>query len=84
MPTGPDGCPLLGSEHPPAGGGSECAILAGESAQFHAGANTSRAWAKDSSSYGLARRFDPRWRRGGMGISSGGGGGAISGCLLAV
>src|SRR5690242_231939 len=38
-PTGPDGCPLLGSGPPPAGRGLECAIFAGASEQFHAGAN---------------------------------------------
>ena len=40
MPTGPDGCPLLGSGHPPAGRSPECAIFAGDSVQFQAGANT--------------------------------------------
>jgi len=39
-PTGPDGCPLLGSGPPPAGRGLECAIFAGASEQFHAGANS--------------------------------------------
>jgi hypothetical protein len=39
VPTGPDGCPQLGSAHPPAGRSPECAILAGASVQFHAGAN---------------------------------------------
>ena len=39
VPTGPDGCPLLGSEPPPAGRCPECAIFAGDSEQFQAGAN---------------------------------------------
>lgn len=40
MPTGPNGCPRQGSRHPPAGRSPQCAILAGDSVQFHAGANT--------------------------------------------
>jgi len=39
-PTGPDGCPLLGSGLPPAGRCPECAIFAGDSVQFQAGANS--------------------------------------------
>jgi hypothetical protein len=38
--TGPDGCPLSGSGPPPAGRCPECAIFAGDSVQFQAGANT--------------------------------------------
>ena len=41
-PTGPDGCPLLGSGLPPAGRCPECAIFAGDSVQFQAGANSDR------------------------------------------
>jgi hypothetical protein len=40
VPAGPDGCPRQGSEHPPAGRSPECAIFAGDSEQFQAGANT--------------------------------------------
>lgn len=43
-PTGPDGCPLRNSEQPPARRSPKCAIFAGESEQFHAGANTRTAF----------------------------------------
>jgi len=39
VPAGPVDCPRLGSGQPAADRGSECAIFAGDSEQFHAGAN---------------------------------------------